>query len=82
MSDQLEDVYLSSYSFHICDITYSAFLQYFDRDAFLGKLVQTFTNFTKSAFANLFFDKVVADDPSFLCLFDNGVFIIVLLFLL
>ena len=62
MPDQLENVDLARDSFDISHVTNSILLQNLDRNTFLGQLVLAFAYFTKSAFANLFFNVVVAYD--------------------
>ena len=62
MPDQLENVDLARNSFDISHVTNSILLQNLDRNTFLGQLVLAFAYFTKSAFANLFFNVVVAYD--------------------
>ena len=60
--DQLENVDLTRDSFDISHVTNSILLQNLDRNTFLSQLVLAFAYFTKSAFANLFLNVVVAYD--------------------
>ena len=53
---------------NICHIGDAAFLQYFDRDTFLGQLMSAFSNFAKGALAYFFFYIVIAYNSAF---FDN-----------
>lgn len=70
MSDQFENVDLTSHTLDICYVLDAAFFKNFDCNMLVCQLVHPFTNFAKSALANFFFNIIVTDD-SFLLLLNR-----------
>mmetsp|Transcript_73652 Transcript_73652/g.159358 ORF Transcript_73652/g.159358 Transcript_73652/m.159358 type:complete len:451 (+) Transcript_73652:1224-2576(+) len=61
VSDQLEDVHLSSNPLHICHLDNALLLQHLDRHSFAGQDVGAELHLAKGALANGFAQNVVAD---------------------